>query len=53
MNDLVIGICALIATGIAIWATIAAVRTIRSGESPWKAIKTWFIRVIDALFGLG
>jgi len=53
MNDLIIGIFALIALGVVIWATISAVRAIRRGESPWKAFKTWFSRVLDALFGIG
>jgi hypothetical protein len=52
-SDLLLPVFMLIAVGLVLWATVAAVRSIRRGESPWKAFKTWFIRVIDAVSGIG
>lgn len=52
-SDLLLPVFMLIAVGFVLWATVAAVRSIRPGESPWKAFETWFIRVIDAVSGIG
>jgi hypothetical protein len=52
-SDLLFPVFLLIAVGLVLWATVAAVRSIRRGESPWQALKTWFIRIIDAVSGIG
>jgi hypothetical protein len=53
VSDLLLPIFAFIALCLIAWATVAAVRSIRRGEKLWQAFKTWFIRVIDALSGIG
>jgi len=53
MSDLISVFFLLIATIVLIWVTVVAVRSVRRGENPWKAFKTWLVRVTDVLFGLG
>jgi len=53
MNDFIFAFFLLVAIIVIIWVTVVAVRSVRRGESPWKAFKTWLVRVIDALFGVG
>jgi hypothetical protein len=54
MVDVVLfAIFGLIAIGLVIWATFSALCSVRRGESPLKAWKTWFSRVMDALSGIG
>jgi hypothetical protein len=53
MNDVIFVFFLFVAIIVIVWVTVVAVRSVRQGESPWKAFKTWLARVIDALFGIG
>jgi hypothetical protein len=53
MNDLIFASFLLLAIIMVIWVIVVAVRSVRRGENPWKAFKTWLVRVTDVLFGIG
>jgi hypothetical protein len=53
VSDLLLPVFALIALCLMLWATVAGVRSVHRGEGLWKAFKTWFVRVIDAVSGIG
>ncbi len=36
-----------------VFVTIQAIRAIRKGTSPWRAVREWLVNVWDILSGLG
>ena len=53
VSDLLLPVFALIAICLIVWATVAGVRSVRRGEGVWKAFKTWLVRIIDGVSGIG